>query len=243
MQISQIFLSEQGIEPDGLLKSFSESVKRAFRGTPYVLYKNQEAEAFLNQHFDSRIINAYHKLIPYAYKADLLRQCILLIKGGWYFDIGMYCPLPAPKLDNRIKLIAFREEPRVIPSASWSVANGVIYSTPNHPAVKRTINRILKNCEQNFYGQTPLCPTGPMAWGQSLCEEGINESTYFGDFIDLTPLHETRNRAMVLPNGRILALFKPNQSHKVRQTLSELGGKGTNNYLELWQKRCIYKTQ
>jgi mannosyltransferase OCH1-like enzyme len=240
MQVTQIYLTDDGQAPEGLLKSFSQSVRKAFPNAPYVLYKNKEADAFLEEHFDHRIISAYKKLVPYAYKSDLLRQCILLIKGGWYVDIGMYCPLPIPKLDDRIELIAFREEPRLMPSSSWSVANGLIYAKPNHPAIQRTIENIVDNCEANYYGYTPLCPTGPMIWGRSLCEEGIKPTTYYGDFIDLTPLHETRNRSMVLPNGRILALYKPKQSRDVRQTLSSLGGKGTNNFADLWQQRRIY---
>ena len=243
MQITQIYLTDHGLEPDGLLKSFGRSVQIAFPNTPYVLYKNQEADAFLKEYFDHRIISAYKKLVPFAYKADLLRQCILFIKGGWYIDIGMYCPLPAPKLDKRIDLVAFREEPRVVPSSSWSVANGVIFAKPNHPVIKLTIDTIVKHCEDNFYGSTPLCPTGPNVWGKSLCEEGINPSTFYGDFIDLTPLHETRNRAMILPNGRIFAFYKPNNSSDLRQDLNVLGGKGTNNFVELWKQRCIYNSQ
>ena len=45
---------------------------------------------------------------------------------------------------------------------------------------------------------------------------------------------------MVLPNGRILAFYKPNQNPELRQTLSNLGGKGTSNFVELWQQRRIY---
>ena len=240
MQVTQIYITDHGQEPEGLLQSFSKSVRKAFPNATYELYKNGDAELFLDQHYDHRVIGAYQKLIPYAYKSDLLRQCILWIKGGWYFDIGMYCPLPGPKLNDSIGLIAFREEPRLTPSSSWSVANGLIYAKPNHPAVKRTIDNIVRNCESNYYGHTPLCPTGPTVWGRSLCEEGIHPATFYGDFIDLTPLHETRNRAMVLPNGRILALYKPKQTHDVRQTLSSLGGIGTNNFADLWQQRCIY---
>ncbi len=242
MQITQIYLTDHGQEPRGLLHSFRQSVQRAFHGAPYVLYKNQEADAFLEENFDNRTISAYKKLIPFAYKADLLRQCILFIKGGWYVDIGMYCPLPVPKFDKRIDLVAFREEPRLTPSSSWSVANGVIYAKPGHPVLKRTIDSIVHHCEVNYYGHTPLCPTGPTLWGRSLCEEGIQSTTFYGDFIDLTPLHETRNRAMVLPNGRIIALYKPNQSHEVRQTLSSLGGEGTNNFADLWQQRRVYNS-
>ena len=83
MQFSQIYLSDQGQEPGGLLKSFGRSVQRAFPHADYVQYKNQEAEDFIRQHFNQRVVNAYHKLIAYALKADLARQCILLIKGGW----------------------------------------------------------------------------------------------------------------------------------------------------------------
>jgi mannosyltransferase OCH1-like enzyme len=230
MQITQIYLTDHGLEPDGLLKSFGRSVQIAFPNTPYVLYKNQEADAFLKEYFDHRIISAYKKLVPFAYKADLLRQCILFIKGGWYIDIGMYCPLPAPKLDKRIDLVAFREEPRVVPSSTWSVANGVIFAKPNHPVIMLTIDTIVKHCEDNFYGSTRCALQGQTSGENHSARKESTPQHFMATSSIYTPLHETRNRAIILPNGRIFAFYKPNNSSDLRQDLNVLGGKGNQQF-------------
>ena len=76
-------------------------------------------------------------------------------------------------------------------------------------------------------------PTGPNVWGRAICEEGIDGSTLFGYFIELTQQHELKNRAMVLPNRQIFALYKPMGGQGFRQTLGQLGAIGTNNFNEL----------
>ena len=38
---------------------------------------------FIKHYFDREVLNAYEKLIPEAYKADLWRYCIMYIKGGF----------------------------------------------------------------------------------------------------------------------------------------------------------------
>ena len=66
MQFPQIYLNDHSQEPDGLLKSFSKSVRRAFPNETYVIYKNQEADPFLDQYCEQRIINADKKIVPFA---------------------------------------------------------------------------------------------------------------------------------------------------------------------------------
>ena len=124
MQVTQIYLSDNNAEPPALLQRYIASVRRAFAHLPHVLYGDRDIQALMNEHFDSRVSAAYNKLIPYAYKSDLARLCIVYVVGGWYFDIGFYCPFPVVQFEPRIKLAAFRENPRLTPYASWSVANG-----------------------------------------------------------------------------------------------------------------------
>jgi hypothetical protein len=50
-----------------------------------------------------------------------------------------------------------------------------------------------------------------------------------GESIHLTPTHTNKNLAFVLPDGTIFAFHKPAGSGD----LTALGGKGTNNYVEL----------
>lgn len=242
MQITQIYLSDNTDEPPALLQRYIASVKRAFAHLPHVLYKESDIQALLCAHFDSRVNAAYNKLVPYAYKSDLARLCIAYVFGGWYFDVGFYCPFPGVQLEPRITLAAFRENPRLTPYASWSVANGLFYAQAEHPALRRAIEIITRNCETNYYGHTPFCPTGPNVWGRAICEEGVAESTVFGDFMELSPLHEIKNRAMVLPNGQIAAFYKPIKAQGFRQTLAQMGAIGTNDFNALWETRGVYNS-
>ena len=46
---------------------------------------------FIKSHFSKRVLYAYDKLIPGAFKADLWRYCIIYINGGIYIDIKYEC--------------------------------------------------------------------------------------------------------------------------------------------------------
>ena len=240
MQVTQIYLSDNNAEPPALLQRYIASVKRAFAHLPHVLYGDSDIQALIKEHIDSRVSAAYNKLIPYAYKSDLARLCIVYVVGGWYFDIGFYCPFPGVQFEPRIKLAAFRENPRLTPYASWSVANGLFYAQAGHPVLRRAIDIITHNCESNYYGNTPFCPTGPNVWGRAICEEGVAGSTVFGDFIELSPQHELKNRAMVLKNGQIAGFYKPTSRQGFRQTLEQMGAIGTNDFNALWEQKAIY---
>jgi hypothetical protein len=54
--------------------------------------------------------------------------------------------------------------------------------------------------------------------------------------MELTPGHEEKNSAFVLPDGMILAWRKRAQGGD----LSALGVSGSNNYNEAWKARQIY---
>ena len=55
------------------------------------LYDNKECHHFIKTNFDKRVLNAFNKLKPGAFKADLWRYCILYKKGGIYLDIKYQC--------------------------------------------------------------------------------------------------------------------------------------------------------
>ena len=62
--------------------------------------------------------------------------------------------------------------------------------------------------KNNCYGLTPLCPTGPSLWGKAIASIGIDQNVIIGDFMELTPIHNKKNKAMVLPDGSIFAFNK-----------------------------------
>ena len=95
---------------------------------------------------------------------------------------------------------------------------------------------IVDNCQEQYYGITPLCPTGPTLLGAALASNGGNVNFVYGDYLELTPTHEKKNRAFVLPDGTIMAWSKPSGGGD----LTGVGAKGVNNYNELWAARKVY---
>ena len=83
---------------------------------------------------------------------------------------------------------------------------------------------------------TPLCPTGPTLWGRAIAIAGIDDSCMFGYFLELTPAHARKNKAMVLPDGTVFAYNKESGGGD----LESLGARGVNNYNDFWLKKCVY---
>ena len=237
MEISQIFLSD---DKDAQLSPFLEmatgSVKAAFPEANHTIYTNETLRQFIVDNYDSAVVWAYDSLAPYSYKADLGRFCLLNTLGGWYFDIAIRVVNPV-SVGERIEFLAFRDIQR-FSYTSWACATTVLYSKPGNIVLQTAIDMIINNCEEQYYGITPLCPTGPTLLGAALASNGGNVNDVFGDYLELTPTHEQKNRAFVLPDGTIMAWSKPSGGGD----LTQLGAKGTNNYNELWAARKVYAT-
>lgn len=233
MQISQIYISSQSSPPTGLLKSFSDSVANCFPGIRHVVYDNEMIEELIISYYGKKYINAYRKLRPFAYKSDLARYCIVNIFGGWYIDMGFKW-LENVSVGSNVGLVAFRDIPRFSRS-SWACAGGAFFARAGYPALSIAIDLIVKNIEQDYYGFTPLCPTGPTVWGRAIASLGLRQDIVFGDFLELTPTHSKKNAALVLPDGTVCALRKPSDD------LAELGGAGTNLYWEFWRNKQVYE--
>ena len=186
------------------------------------------------ENYDDIIFKTYKKLKPYSYKCDFARYCILFKKGGWYFDIGLKV-VKRVELKDSTDLVIFRDLNKYT-STSWSCAPGIIYARREQPILGKAIELIVENTKNNFYGLSPLCPTGPSLWGRAIASVGINENTIIGDFIELTPSFQKKNKAMVLPDGTIFAFNKDAPGGD----LESLGCKGVNNYNDFWFNKNIY---
>jgi len=234
MNISQIFLSDTGTELSPFLRHATNTVKDAFPNACHEIFTKETLRQFIADHYDSDVLWAYDSLKPYSYKADLGRFCLLNKLGGWYFDIGVRMQ-NAVEIGERIKMVAFRDIQR-FSYTSWACATTVLYSQTANPALVTAIELIVRNCHEQYYGITPLCPTGPTLLGQALAMNRGQTDFVYGDYLELTPTHEQKNRAFVLPNGTIMAWSKPAGGGD----LTALGAKGVNNYNELWQARDVY---
>lgn len=234
MEISQIYLSDESNELSHFLQHATGTVKTAFSNDRHTVYNKETLRQFIADNYDPDVLWAYDCLKPYSYKADLGRFCLLNKLGGWYLDIAVRVVNPV-QVGPRIKWLAFRDIQR-FSFTSWACATTVLYSQPDNPALTTAIQLIVNNCHERFYGITPLCPTGPTLLGQALAMNGPNPDFVYGDYLELTPTHEQKNRAFVLPDGTIMAWSKPSGGGD----LTGVGAKGVNNYNELWAKRDVY---
>jgi mannosyltransferase OCH1-like enzyme len=237
MNISQIFLSDTDTELSPFLQHATGTVKSAFPNADHTIYNKESLRQFIADNYDAEVLWAYDTLKPYSYKADLGRFCLLNKLGGWYMDIGIRM-VNSVEVGPRIKMLAFRDIQR-FSFTSWACATTVLYSQTENAALMTAIRLIVQNCREEYYGITPLCPTGPTLLGQALAMNRGQADFVYGDYFELTPTHEQKNRAFVLPDGTIMAWSKPSGGGD----LTGLGAKGVNNYNELWASRAIYGNQ
>jgi mannosyltransferase OCH1-like enzyme len=234
MEISQIFLSDTDTQLSPFLQHATSTVEAAFPGASHTIYNKETLRCFIEENYDKEVLWAYDTLRPYSYKADLGRFCLLNKLGGWYLDIGVRVANPV-EVGPRIKFLAFRDIQR-FSFTSWACSTTVLYSQTANEALQTAIEMIVANCTEHYYGITPLCPTGPTLLGKALAFNGSQANFIYGDFLELTPSHEQKNKAFVLPDGTIMAWHKPSGGGD----LTGLGAKGVNNYNEMWHNREVY---
>jgi hypothetical protein len=226
MQISQILLSDTNSELSPFLRFATSTIDTSFPRAEHVLYDKLTLREFIDANYGGAVLWAYDKLRPYAYKADLGRYCLLNKIGGWYFDIAVRIANPV-EIDPPVRFLAFRDIQR-FSCTTWACANSAFYSQPNNSALQIAI--------EQYYGITPLCPTGPALLGKALAMNGSQPDFVYGDHIALTPQYKHTNNAYVLPDGSILAWGKPCRGGD----LTSLGASGVNDYNEMWHAKNVY---
>lgn len=147
----------------------------------FVWYNNNDCHRFMSKHFPGPVLQAYEKLRPGAFKADLWRLCVLYKFGGVYIDAYAQSHLP---LDRMIKLAGSATfiSARDAPESGSGIHNGFIITTPQHPIVQRAIADIVQNVRNEFYGHSPLDITGPLQLQRSVDAVG-RKDVYLGQLI------------------------------------------------------------
>ena len=124
--------------------------------------------------------------MPYAYQSDLARYCLLYVYGGWYVD-QMLKMLTSLRVADHIDMIVFADRGCASMCQPWAIQNGLIYSRPKNPIFLRLIERIFAYRARQYYGTSPLCPTGPNCFGIEVAAEDSGMKIVKGVFQSLTP--------------------------------------------------------
>lgn len=121
----------------------------------YLYYNNHNARKFIRQNFNNEVNNSYDILVPGAFKADLLRYCLLYNKGGCYFDCKQILRIPIRNfLDKNKKFVLCND------AIDFALLNAVMFSIDHYFIMEK----IIKDCVNNIIfklGKNPLDISGP----------------------------------------------------------------------------------
>lgn len=149
-------------------KSLTQTWREKNVNYAYFLYDNNERISFIKKHFEEKVYNAYNRIIPGAFRADLWRYCILYIYGGVYIDIDTICYGNIDNfLDEHIEFmtpIDLNNSPYL---GTYNLSNGFIASVAKHPILLNCIERVVYNVENNIVPFSNLDFSGPGVLGKS----------------------------------------------------------------------------
>lgn len=217
-----------------------KNLKTRFPDFDYTLYNNDMIVSLLEENFDKEILNSYHKLKPFAYKADLARYCILYLYGGLYVDLNILFT-SRHKWIEELDFFAFRDMDATSDNYT-SMYNGLIWSKPNSPVLKTAIDLTVKNCKNNFYGKTPSHPTGPVVLGQAVCAHlhKLNIQGNSGYFTCITKKDPNNPRwAFVTDDGFTMAAWKYKNNIDLLDSKT-IGYERWDNYRQRWLNKDVY---
>lgn len=246
MQISQIFITENDSALPPLLAEAAETVKSNLPATSYILYTNSMILDLIRSYFDDQVLAAYLRLVPYSFKADLAKYLILKIFGGWYVDTSIKIVRSLNPIPDQFDLLYFRDIGNGLTpyTLTYNIQASFLFARPNNSIFDEAIRLVVRHCTDEYYGLTPVCPTGPGVLGRAIASFGNQPSHLIGQFLPLTPLHSQKNRSYVFPNGDIVALHKDAWfPDAVAGDISRLGVNDGNNYIDLYKSHSIYRSQ
>ena len=200
----------------------------------YCLFNANERREFLVKHFDTRTVNAYDKLKPKAYKCDLWRYCCLYILGGIYVDIKTSPVKPFYSiLDKDYELLLVTEQ------TGNGLFNGLMGFPPKHRFSYLLINECLSRIENNYYGDTPLDPTGP-----NLCRyvynvyKNKNPNDILRDECDeYKYLELTYDNKLIDYKTRNIYFYKQFSTYYILYNNTD----DPNRFTNAWKNRTIYE--
>lgn len=232
MFVHQVYISEGDRVPPPILMDYMDSVKNHHDGFEYRVYQNDQVRGILDTHFGNDVLWAYDTLVPYSYKVDLAKYCILYHFGGWYFDCGVYPEFQIVVGDKTSGV--FFTDSLDTSNGVWRIAASVLYTTSKREALKKAIDQVIQNCKEEYYGEDALCPTSTALLGKVMPKEYFDNSIILGDGKMMPMPNGVLRKALTL-DGDVFSWYKEGGGD-----LAKFGARGTNNYNYLWGNRLIY---
>ena len=188
------------------------------------LYDDNDCREFIQTHFKQDVLDAYDRLIPGAYKADLWRLCILFINGGIYMDIKFCCV-------NGFKLIELTESEHFVKDRPHnSIYNALMVCKKGNIFLYNSIRQIVENVKNKYYGETPLSPTGPKMLGAVMINNKLG--------VNLDMIHYDGGGYIIYKNVFVISTEYPEYNNERNVQNNKINKK---RYDKMWEERNIYK--
>lgn len=238
------------------MKECVEKLKKDNPEFEHHLYDDKMCRKYIKDNYSNDVLNAFDKLIPGAYKADLWRYCILYKEGGIYMDIKFKCVkgFKLIKLTHKehfvldrpfAKIINIAEELNIINNLNYysnifsnidtgfwknknlGIYNALMVCKPKNPVLLECINAIVENTKTNYYGHNPLYVTGPGLLGDIYFKNNFDKIQEFELFNSLGGNCILNKKRVILKH---YDEYRSEQNHNSK----------TPYYHEAWKNKKIY---
>jgi mannosyltransferase OCH1-like enzyme len=203
-----------------IMKQVIDNIKINNPEFTHYLFDLEECREFLRSNFDSKVLRAYDKLKPSAYKSDLWRYCVLYTYGGIYLDVKFM-------IMNDFKLINITNDEYFCRDMhpEETACNGLIIVNKGNETLLKCINQIVINVNNKYYGNGSLDPTGPMLLTSCLNSNEKNK---------LEILRLERDIHIIFEDIEILRRYP---EYRYEQSLFQ----ATEYYDIMWKNKDIYR--
>ena len=229
----QIWINEENTIPE-LIKNNFENIENENPGFKCEMYDKNDCIQFLEDYFEEDVQKAYNKIIPGAFKADLMRYCILYEKGGIYLDAKM-------KPINGFKLVDVTNKEyfvRDFNTTGGGVCNGFMVCKKGNPKILNAINQIVKNVNEKYYGESSLEPTGPLLLKKMFTED---EMKNFDFEFTIHPNSPDPDKAILIISRERENYDKAILIKDETLVIEQTKNRKEKNYGDLWSEQNIYK--
>lgn len=236
----QIWISDHNRSPSALVKEKISSLRAMYPECDYKMYNNSDLLEFLKNNFSSDVLEAYHTVKPYAFKADLGRYCLLYMYGGYYFDAAI-CPEFRYQHDDYAYILQ-GESHTIDGKLCHALDNGIMYfREPFDPFLKSAIEKSVDNILSHCYGRNPLDITGPTML-YDLDHSRIKKFPY--STVDGKKVTCIDGQIWFEYQHGFSAVPLDDKGEWVNNAkISKADAKGTNSYSRMWHDKDVFGQQ
>ena len=209
----------------------------------YKFYDDNDCRNFIKDNFEERILNAYDKIIPGAYKADVWRYCVLYLHGGIYNDIKMNPSFPINYFVKDEDIVLIRD------SSPENIYQAFIAVKPGNEFIWKCIETSIFNIENNYYGKICLDITGPGMVGKEFLKHYNVKNISLGVSMKMKDEKVTiynftgRNKITFFKENFLIVNEKDEKilNPYYKEYYDDLKSYKIKRYANLYNKRKIYK--